>query len=569
LAKLTLNDIVSGYAVVSTYNTNNTAVEVAIENTLSRDGTAPNAMDAVIDMSSHQINNLADGALSTDAVNLRQLQGQVAAPAGAIPSQTGHAGKHLKTDGTTTSWNDVATTFMDTVLAAVTAAEARSLLGAGEIINVKDSAYGAVGDGVANDTTALIAAINAANTADTGTSAATLVLPDGVYLVTPASLPTINCNVAGPGAMIKSASSADTAIITFDDLAYGRKFDIYAIVGPNFGTTWQTSTNQHGIGLSVLRSEHSRFYIQKLEGLFSALSLDGNINEDHIGECRFVLGSVLHNNYGVNLNAGDVQCEANRFEIAYFNNNLVNVLMRNHGSAGTSLCANNHFDILVMEFPTAGGVGFDLGGDVPAQTLANTFIVRENISPNATATVLTGAASLGCNYFRFSDFDFTKINTSTAQIFDGSEEHNHPGDTAFKSRSQIWGAAAPSASNTYWQVGSICRNNAPTIGGNSGWLCSVAGSPGTWVPFGIINLQGSVSWDPGSIAAGAREQKDITVTGAALGDFAIGSFSSDLLSLDISAHVNSTNLVSVMLYNNTGSAINLAAGTVYAKVIKK
>lgn len=102
MAKLTLLDIVSGYAVVSTYNTNNTAIETALENTLSRDGTAPNAMAAILDMGSNKVQNVADATLSTDAVNLRQLQ--AAAVATDFPSQPGNANKVLKTDGTVVGW---------------------------------------------------------------------------------------------------------------------------------------------------------------------------------------------------------------------------------------------------------------------------------------------------------------------------------------------------------------------------------------------------------------------------------------------------------------------------------
>lgn len=101
--KLTLTDIVSGYAIVSAYNTNNTAIETAIENTLSRDGTAPNAMGAILDMGGYKVQNVADGALSTDAVNLRQLQATTGTAA-AFPSQTGNANKVLKTDGTVVAW---------------------------------------------------------------------------------------------------------------------------------------------------------------------------------------------------------------------------------------------------------------------------------------------------------------------------------------------------------------------------------------------------------------------------------------------------------------------------------
>ena len=349
--------------------------------------------------------------------------------------------------------------------------------------------FGAVGDGSTDDTTALTNAINTCNTADTSRFPATLFLEPGFYKVTPGSLPTINHNVYGPAAAIISSSTADTNLLTFDDLAQGRFIDLYGIFGVNFEGTWQTAANQHSIGLQVLRAEHSRFTFQKMEGLFAAIDFAGQVNENHIGECKVKVHSILHNNFGINLNAGDAQCEANRFEIDYFNNNTTNVLLRNHGSAGNSLCANNHFDILVIEYPSVGGIGFDLGGDVPAQTLANTFIVRENINPNGTATVIkdNGSATLGCNYFRFSNFDFAKINTSSKQIYDGLAEHNEPGTTNFHARSMTFGAAAYSGASAYHQLGSLRYNNAPVAGGNVGWVNTAAGNPGTIANFGIID----------------------------------------------------------------------------------
>lgn len=35
--------------------------------------------------------------------------------------------------------------------------------------------------------------------------------------------------------------------------------------------------------------------------------------------------------------------------------------------------------------------------------------------------------------------------------------------------------------------GDVIYNTAPAIGGNLGWICTEAGSPGTWRPFGTIN----------------------------------------------------------------------------------
>lgn len=79
-------------------------------------------------------------------------------------------------------------------------------------------------------------------------------------------------------------------------------------------------------------------------------------------------------------------------------------------------------------------------------------------------------------------------------------------------------------------------------------------------------LFGSDTWDPGSIAAGAEEVKEITVTGAALGDFVNVSFSLDVEDLTLTAQVTAADTVTVQLSNNTGGAIDLAEGTVYVKV---
>lgn len=60
MAKLTLVDIAAGYGSVLLYNSNNDLLEAALENTLSRDGTGPNQMEANLDLNSNRILNLPD-----------------------------------------------------------------------------------------------------------------------------------------------------------------------------------------------------------------------------------------------------------------------------------------------------------------------------------------------------------------------------------------------------------------------------------------------------------------------------------------------------------------------------
>ena len=80
--------------------------------------------------------------------------------------------------------------------------------------------------------------------------------------------------------------------------------------------------------------------------------------------------------------------------------------------------------------------------------------------------------------------------------------------------------------------------------------------------------QGSATYDAPSIAAGATTTTTITVTGAALGDFAVASAPVDLAGLVVTAYVSAANTVTVVLYNPTAGAIDLASGTWKAKVIK-
>lgn len=82
-------------------------------------------------------------------------------------------------------------------------------------------------------------------------------------------------------------------------------------------------------------------------------------------------------------------------------------------------------------------------------------------------------------------------------------------------------------------------------------------------------LQASDTWDPGSIADGDEEAKAVTVTGAVLGDYAVGSFSLDVADLVLNAQVTATNTVTCVLANNTGDAVDLAEGTVYVRVMRR
>lgn len=82
------------------------------------------------------------------------------------------------------------------------------------------------------------------------------------------------------------------------------------------------------------------------------------------------------------------------------------------------------------------------------------------------------------------------------------------------------------------------------------------------------HIDASATWDPGSIADGNEEAKEVDVVGAELGDFALASFSKDVADLVLNAQVTATDKVTCVLANNTGGAIDLASGTLYIRVFK-
>jgi hypothetical protein len=78
MAKVTLDSIFNLQNEVSATNVineNNVRVAAAIENTLSRNGTAPNSMNAVLDMNNNRIINLPEPTEATDPVRLQDITG--------------------------------------------------------------------------------------------------------------------------------------------------------------------------------------------------------------------------------------------------------------------------------------------------------------------------------------------------------------------------------------------------------------------------------------------------------------------------------------------------------------
>lgn len=75
MPKLTLNTIGSRYGSIDALNDNFDAIETALENTLSRDGSTPNTMSANLDMNGYGVVNagsISTASLSVNGVDVAQ-----------------------------------------------------------------------------------------------------------------------------------------------------------------------------------------------------------------------------------------------------------------------------------------------------------------------------------------------------------------------------------------------------------------------------------------------------------------------------------------------------------------
>ena len=351
---------------------------------------------------------------------------------------------------------------------------------AGEIVNVKE--FNAKGDNSTNDTTAITAAINAANAAGSLYLPSTLYFPPGLYKVATNTLPTITCSVYGPDASIQSLTQDDNAILTVDYSGIGRSMILRGVFGPNYPGTHTVTANQRSVGVHVIKSDHATFVFGPLEGLYIGLHFNANSVDGHIAQSKARINSVLHCQYaGILCTSGATkQVETNRFEIEYITNCGSAVRL----NANAAELVNNHFDVNSLDTHVqANQHGFNFEGTA-ANNTKNKFVVSDSLTaPTGTGKFITMVTGVVNNYFELPYIDFTKVTMDAGNMLNlGSHEINIPGTAVQNARSILWRDAAPTAG--YWMIGDVCWNNATTAGENVGWMCTAAGAPGTWRAFG-------------------------------------------------------------------------------------
>lgn len=82
-------------------------------------------------------------------------------------------------------------------------------------------------------------------------------------------------------------------------------------------------------------------------------------------------------------------------------------------------------------------------------------------------------------------------------------------------------------------------------------------------------LQGSETKDWGSLADGVGASEDVTVSGAAMGDFCSASMSVDVVDITVSCDVTAASVATVRLQNESTATVDLASGTLRVLVIRR
>lgn len=100
---------------------------------------------------------------------------------------------------------------------------------------------------------------------------------------------------------------------------------------------------------------------------------------------------------------------------------------------------------------------------------------------------------------------------------------------------------------------------------DAGLPAQLAFNVGRTIVQGTVLLEGSKTYDPPSIAAGASVSTTLTMPGIVLGDLVEASFTLDLQGVIVDAYVSAVDTATIYLTNRTASTVDLGSGTLFAR----
>lgn len=397
-------------------------------------------------------------------------------------------------------------------------------------VSVRD--FGATGNGTTDDTAAIQAAV------DSITYGA-IYFPPGEYKIT-SEIDITKAN----GIRIYGAGKQITYIVLYTANQNGFNIgqDVSVIIEDLTITAGSGVTKNAGAGIAVNGASAATYNSgSRFSNLIVSLQYNGIVFGDAgafwVENCYILsninTGVVVRNSVDGDIGDGLIcHCQFNSAAatgpgIAYSSGGGLRVISNkfwDHGTGGLVLDLLDDGDTgglfaLGNSFDSQGGYGILLQNTAAAHTFISVTIVGNQFTACTSADIaqsgdawLTYLSIVGNNFIRSNDSDSIEINgadhvTISGNVFAGQGGTSNAitigGDTAnlnipptnafynfatnvtnasetsaFVTLKITSGTAAPIAGA--WLRGDICWNTEPAASGVPGWVCTTAGTPGTW-----------------------------------------------------------------------------------------